>query len=116
MWNRESVLSSFGVFTYQINDIFQSLEPKISNLFGHDSAMKNVVNFYELNKVQVKKNDYSEIFEGMNVIVIHAESMMTNAMSLKFNGQEVTPNLNKIASDTCENIKQIFETAKSVVK
>jgi len=38
MWNRESVVSSFGIYVYQTNDIIQSLEPKINNLFGHDKA------------------------------------------------------------------------------
>ena len=99
MWNRESVLSSFGVYTYQINDIAQSLEPKINNLFGHDKALKNVKDYYENNSYEDTKNEYTGIFEGKNVIVIHAESLQTIAMEASFNGQEVTPNLNKLAKE-----------------
>ena len=70
MWNRESVVSSFGVYTYQINDIFQSLEPKINNLFGHDKALKKVTDYYSSNSSSdsESKNEYSNIFEGKNVI------------------------------------------------
>ena len=44
-------------------------------------------------------NSYTNIFEGKNVIVIHGESMMTNAMDLEFNGQQVTPTLNKLRDE-----------------
>ncbi len=99
MWNRESVLSSFGVYTYQINDIFQSLEPKINNLFGHDKALKQVMDFYNNNAVESAENEYTGIFEGMNVLVIHAESLQTFTLNRSFNGVEMTPTLNRLASE-----------------
>ena len=99
MWNRESVVSSFGVYTYQINDIFQSLEPKINNLFGHDKALKKVTDYYSSNSSSESKNQYSDIFEGKNVIVIHAESLQTVALNRSFNGVEVAPTLNRLASE-----------------
>ncbi len=99
MWNRESVVSSFGVFTYQLNDIVQSLEPKINNLFGHDKALKKVSDYYIENEVVAEANDYTGIFEGMNVIVIHAESLQTVALNRSFNGVEVAPTLNKMARE-----------------
>ena len=99
MWNRESVVASFGIFTYQINDIVQSLEPKINNLFGHDNALKEVVDFYENNKKETTKNEYSGIFEGMNVIAIHAESLQTIALNSSFNGVDVAPYFKKLASE-----------------
>ena len=101
MWNRESVVSSFGVYTYQINDIFQSLEPKINNLFGHDKALKKVTDYYSSNSSSdsESKNEYSNIFEGKNVIVIHAESLQTIALNRSFNGVEVTPTLNRLAKE-----------------
>ena len=86
MWNRESVLSSYGMFTYQVNDIFQSLEPKINNLFGHDKALKKVVDYYDSRNDEVKTNEYTDIFKGKNVIVIHAESLQTFVINRSFNG------------------------------
>ena len=99
MWNRESVASSFGIYTYQVNDIFQSLEPKINNLFGHDKALKDVTDYYDNNKVDDSKNEYTDIFKGKNIIVIHAESLQTVALNRKFEGNEVTPTLNKLSSE-----------------
>ncbi len=99
MWNRESVVSSFGVYTYQVNDIFQSLEPKINNLFGHDKALKKVSDYYSENSNPVEKNQYSGVFEGKNVIVIHAESLQTIALNHSFNGVEAAPTLKRLANE-----------------
>ena len=99
MWNRESVVSSFGIYTYQFNDIFQSLEPRINNLFGHDNAFKKVSDFYSTRSISNNKNEYTNVFEGMNVIVIHAESLQSFVLNNSFNNVEVTPNLNKIIKE-----------------
>ena len=99
MWNRESVVSSFGVYTYQINDIFQSLEPKINNLFGHDKALKKVTEYYDSQVTDQSKNQYSNVFEGKNVIVIHAESLQSFVLNRSFNDVEVSPTLNKLARE-----------------
>ena len=99
MWNRESVVSSFGIYTYQINDIVQSLQPKINNLFGHDSALKKVNDYYASREINNEKNKYTGIFEDMNVIVIHAESLQTLALEISFNDVDVAPFLKKMANE-----------------
>lgn len=99
LWNREFVVLKFGVYTYHINDLFQSLEPKFSNLFGHDEALKSTIEFYENNPVSKQDNPYTNIFEGKNIIMIHAESIQGVAMNRSFNGEEVTPFLNHLASE-----------------
>jgi len=99
LWNRETVVRTFGVYVYQFNDLFQSLRPGLNNLFGHDKAYKNVLEYYEKNKYKQETNEYTNIFENKNVIVIHAESIQGIALNRSFNCKEVTPNLNKIASE-----------------
>lgn len=99
LWNRETVVRVFGIYTYQFNDLVQSLRPRLNNLFGHDKAYKNVIEYYKENKYQEQQNEYTGIFEGKNVIVIHAESIQGIALNRSFNQNEVTPNLNKLASE-----------------
>ncbi len=97
-WNREYLVIKFGIYTYHVNDFVKSMQPKISTLFGYDSAMKKFKEYYSEEKKSVT-NSYTNIFKGKNIIVIHGESLQTIALGLKFNGQEVTPNLNKLASE-----------------
>lgn len=99
-WNREYIVMKFGIFTYQANDVVQSVGPKITSLFGLDQAMKSFHEYFEVNKQEIPKtNEYTNLFEGKNIIAIHAESMQTFAMGLTFNGQEVTPTLNRLAKE-----------------
>lgn len=99
LWNRETVVRVFGIYTYQFDDLVQSLRPGLNNLFGHDKAYKNVKEYYEKNKYKQEINEYTKIFEGKNVIAIHAESIQDLTLNRSFNGKEVTPNLNRIAKE-----------------
>ena len=54
---------------------------------------------YENNKYKHETNQYTGIFEGKNVIAIHAESIQGFTMNLAFNNEELTPNINKLAKE-----------------
>ncbi len=97
-WNREYLVGKFGIYIYHASDALTSIRPTISELFGSDQAYSNFKNFY-YSKSEHQSNEYSGIFEGMNVITIHYESAQQFAMELEFNGKEVTPVLNKMASE-----------------
>lgn len=94
-WNREYVVMQFGIYIYQIDDFVVSLKPSLVNLFGSDNASKTFREYYS--KPNIKQtNEYTNIFNGKNVIVIHAESLQNFVISKKINGKEITPNLNKL--------------------
>lgn len=100
-WNKEYVVMRFGIYVYQFNDVGVSIQPRISSMFGFDKAKKDFSDYFAsvLDKKEANKNEYTNIFKGKNVIVIHGESMMTNVIGLTFNGEEVTPTLNKLAKE-----------------
>lgn len=98
-WNREYTVSKFGIYLYQVNDLVKSVEPEIASLFGSDKANKEIADYFKATPdEQNHQNKYTNLFAGKNVIAIHAESMQTAALEQKFNGLDVTPNLNKLAS------------------
>ena len=98
-WNKEYIVMRFGIYVYQGNDVITSIQPKINSMFGYDKAKKEFNDYFENFNSMNEKNEYTNIFEGKNVIVIHGESMMTNVIGLKFNGEEVTPTLNKLSQE-----------------
>lgn len=99
LWNRESVVMYYGVYIYQVDDLIQSLTPQLNSIFGHDNALKKVSDYYDENKYVKTQNEYTDIFKGKNVLVIHYESMQTFPMYLSFNDEEVTPTLNTLAEE-----------------
>ena len=101
-WNREYTLATFGLYTYQISDTVQSIYSKINMMFGYDESKEQFTNFYtdkDSKDAVSKQNDYSNIFKGKNMLVIHCESMQNFMLGSYMNGEEVTPNLNKLASE-----------------
>lgn len=101
-WNKEYVVQRFGIYVYQVNDGFTSLQPKISSMFGYDEAARKFREYFKKKSEQTeytKKNEYTDIFKGKNVLVIHAESLQTIALNTSFNGQDVAPNFKRLASE-----------------
>ena len=96
-WNKEYIVMKFGIYIYQGEDLVVSLQPKINSMFGYNRAEKEFTDYFKDRNEYTGSNEYTNIFEGKNVILIHGESMMRNAMDLSFNGIEVTPTLNRLA-------------------
>ena len=96
-WNREYIVTKYGVYVYQINDIIKSIEPKISALFGYDEALRKFNEYFSDKADTGKVNEYTNILEGKNVISIHLESIQDFVIGLEINGELVAPNLTKLA-------------------
>jgi len=97
-WNRSSIVMEFGIYIYQANDLVSSVRTTVNEMFGYDEAYKTFREYYELEE-EKNSNKYTNLFEGKNVLVIHGESIQSFAMNLKFNGEELTPNLNKLVKE-----------------
>ena len=100
-WNRLYIVDRFGVLLYQGNDIVQTLTPKINSLFGYEDALKLFNDYYssEDNQKYKEKNKFTDILKGYNIIFVHMESIQNFVMDLKFHGEEITPNLNRLAKE-----------------
>lgn len=100
-WNRDYVVQKFGLYVYTINDMVQSMQPKIDTLFGYDESAKTFREYYSCRweNENKKKNEYTDIFKGKNLVFIHMESMQNFLLDLEFNGEKVTPNINRLASE-----------------
>ena len=99
-WNREYVVSRFGIIVYQGNDLVQTIKSKVSSMFGYEEAAKNFSDYYKENTRPVSKNKYTNKYKDYNVIVIHMESIMNFLIGLKINDEYVTPNLNKLVNES----------------
>lgn len=97
-WNRSSIVMEFGIYVYQFNDLVSSVATSVNEMFGYDEAYKSFREYYEIEE-EKQTNKYTNLFEGKNVLVIHAESIQGFTMNLKFNGEELTPNINKLANE-----------------
>ena len=103
-WNREYVLGTFGMYTYQLSDVVSCTYSKINMMFGYEEKRDAFNEFYDekdenSEETKKKNNEYSDIFKDKNVIVIHAESVQQFTLDTYINGEELTPNLNRLAKE-----------------
>ncbi len=98
-WNREYIVMRFGIYTYQINDLFATVKSQLNPLFGYDKNAKKFREYYENKKDETKTNEYTDMFKGKNILLIHAESIQNFTLNTSFNGVDVAPNLKKLASE-----------------
>lgn len=98
-WNREFTVTRFGIYTYQLNDLVKTTHSAFASSFGHDKAVEKFNRYYAENEKKKQKNEFTNIFKDKNILMIHAESMQKFVMDLSFNGEEVTPTLNKLAKE-----------------
>lgn len=85
------------VMTYHLYDIY-------TNIFGeHDNEIKSeedVLNAIAQNQGIMAENPrYNGIGKGRNLIVVQVESLGNFALNRYYEGQELTPNLNKLIAD-----------------
>lgn len=98
-WNREYIVTKFGIYIYQFSDLIYNTAFKVTNFFGYDTSLKVFREHYDVSVKEDLTNEYTNIFKGKNVLVIHAESIQQFTMDLSFNGKELTPTLNRLAKE-----------------
>ena len=103
-WNREYVLATFGMYTYHVSDAVSCANAQLNMMFGYDESEDLFNKFYDNESVedvsaQVKKNKYSNMFAGKNLLFIHAESIQGFTLDTYINGEELTPTINKLARE-----------------
>ena len=97
-WDRRYTVMEFGVYTYQVNDLIATIRTGVSSLSNSDEAYNEFLEYFK-DREEEHTNKYTNIFKDKNVLVIHAESFQGFTMNLRFNGQELTPNMRRLASE-----------------
>jgi lipoteichoic acid synthase len=64
------------------------------------SQKNDISTWFKDKKENLPDNKYKSIFKGKNLIMIQVESLENFVINQKINGQEVTPNLNKILKNS----------------
>lgn len=102
-WNRPIVVQDFGLFNYHILDIYQSLGVFINHTPSEEEYTEFLAYISERNGEKIE-NEYTNILQGKNIIVIHAESIENFLINQKVydvegNLIEITPNINRLANE-----------------
>jgi phosphoglycerol transferase MdoB-like AlkP superfamily enzyme len=100
-WNRPYLVEHFGVYTYHISDFIKFALSSPTNAEIDPNDFARVSRFFEVGGGAPAHvpNAYTGILQGKNIILIHAESVEGSFLFRNMHGQEITPNINRLARE-----------------
>lgn len=98
-WNRPYLVEQLGIYSYTTADFVKNIASSSVPEMKDEEATILLEDLVEKNINIKKENEYTNIFEGKDVYVIHYESAESFAMDQEFEDGPVTPFLNKMASE-----------------
>lgn len=109
LWNLDGIAertSSLGYHFYELGKNFTVNKVKKLN----HSEERKIEEWYKNNRENLPNNKYEGILKNKNLIFLQVESLENFVINETVNGQEITPNLNKILSN-CYYFKNIYDQA-----
>lgn len=100
-------INSVEFFSNHIRDIIDVYSEKIS---AKEVPVNEVLSVVEDNTVKNTEDRLHGIAKGKNVIVIQLEAFQNFVIGSKYNGQEITPNLNRLLEQDTLYFDQYYST------
>lgn len=98
-WTPNQTISNLSPVGYHLYDTYTYW--KDNRMFSLTSKEKDEIKaWFAGKKEDLPDNSYKAMFKGKNLIVIQVESLESFVLNQKINGQEITPNLNKLLANS----------------
>lgn len=98
-WAANQTMSNLTPIGYHIFDAFEFYKQSKPYIFSEEE-MEQAKNTLDSLKENNDDNQYASMLKGKNLILIQLESLETFVVNQKIDGQEVTPNLNKLLNNS----------------
>lgn len=95
---RRDLALTLGLPLYHLIDIATALYDPRTSLHADDAAQLD--SLFEAARSERQRGPYDGVAAGMNVIVISGESLQAFPIGMELDGQEVTPTLNRLKSES----------------
>ncbi|WNF22683.1 LTA synthase family protein [Mesobacillus jeotgali] len=98
LWDSITVSHNNGIFTYQALEVQGALLKPQDKEF--DINNKKIADLIGINIVEESNKKGYKVAEGQNLVMIQLESFQDFVVNLAVNGEEITPNLNKLIKES----------------
>lgn len=88
-------MSNMSPLGYHIHDIYSYFENS-KRLVLESKDKEQIDSWYKYNNETLPDNEYKALFKGKNLLFVQVESLEAMVINQKIEGQEITPNLNKL--------------------
>ncbi|AFM41313.1 phosphoglycerol transferase family protein, alkaline phosphatase superfamily [Desulfosporosinus acidiphilus SJ4] len=98
-WSPNQTMSNLSPLGYHIFDLYNFYKNKhVQPITPQQTA--EIQNWFEQKQENMPTNHFTGMFAGQNLLVIQVESLENFVINQKINGQEITPNLNKLLANS----------------
>ncbi|WP_455661497.1 LTA synthase family protein [Pradoshia sp.] len=97
-FDRNYIVKYLGMYNYTVYDAVQSTRASAQRVLADSNDITEVVNYTSSNHAEADPEYFGKA-EGMNVILIHLESIQEFLIDYELHGEEVTPFLNSLTED-----------------
>lgn len=97
-WSPNQTMSNLGPIGYHLHDTSVFLEDSKQYVLS-DKEKEEINSWYEKKQENIPDNNYKGMFKGKNLIILQVESLENFVINQKVNGQEITPNINKLLNN-----------------
>ncbi|UQZ83944.1 Lipoteichoic acid synthase 1 [Paenibacillus konkukensis] len=98
-FSNSKIVESVGVMNYHLFDAYKFVSASFNKPKVTTDQLAAMSEWFKGHYTNDKNADYG-VAKGKNVIVLQVEALQQFVIGLKVNGQEVTPNLNKLIKDS----------------
>lgn len=102
--NTVEYFSPIGYHIFDIYNVYKNSKPY--KMTADDEA--KIKEYYDFKNENLPDNEFKGMFKGKNLIVIQVESLEDFVINKKVDGQEITPNINKLLNNSIY-LPNIFE-------
>lgn len=95
-WDRKNIARDLGVLYYHYTDVKSTARKIIST---SRKLTENDIEQIEKYRYKKTKNRYTAIAQDKNLIILQLEAFQQFVINAKIEGQEITPNLNRLIND-----------------
>lgn len=88
----------FSSFGYHVRDIVELITESFDDDLS-DEEQKEIDTYYTWKNENLPNNEYAGVFNGKNVLFLQIESLETFVINQVIDGQEITPNINKLTQN-----------------
>lgn len=98
-WSPSQTMSNLSPLGYHLFDTYNYWEDSKPLLLSVEDKQR-IGAWFSDKKENLPANNYSGKFQGKNLIVLQVESLENFVIGKRVNGQEITPNLNKLLNNS----------------
>ncbi|AHF06634.1 LTA synthase family protein [Desulfitobacterium metallireducens] len=98
-WAPNQTLTNLSPLGYHLYDLYNYYEDTKPYTFTVQES-EQLKTWFDEKQENLPPNQYAGLYKGENLLVIQVESLENSVINQRVNGQEITPNLNKLLSNS----------------